>query len=762
MLKSILKWALGLVVVAVLAIVALGGYAAYRFNAGRPALEGQAQLAGADGPITIVRDQYGVPHIFASTEADLYRGLGYAHAQDRFFQMDATRRAMQGRLSELVGEATLALDARARIMGWAGVAQAQLAALSPEARAVIEAYTQGVNAQVRSEPPPPEYAVFFATPEPWTPVDSLTVSLAMTDTLTGGEYIERARARLEDVLTTEQIAEFLGAYPDFAPTSYASSDLTRALGATAMDTQLPGSNAWVVAGARTASGRPILANDPHLPLAAPGPFYLARLQGPDGPLIGASLPGAPNIVIGRTNTLAWGTTTHAVDAADDVILTPDMAVFESTETIRFRQYLFFTGSRTITVRRTSDGPVLDREWFDLEGLYEGQDIVLRTIADDPDNGVAEAVFQASKATSVEAYFAALAPWTAPPQNLVVADAAGNIGLISPGRFPARDAAGEWTSDIPQRLYSANPQAGFFATANNLQTPRDFAYPMPGGHDPYRVTRITDVLSADGAATLDSMTALQLDQRSLLAVRLLPVIAMATPQSEAGRMMQATLGAWDAVASRDGVEATLFAYWTRALGQALYADEIGTDRFRRFQGPREVFLDGVLTGALSPSWCDDVTTPDTDESCPATAGAALDAAALALIAERGAAQSGWAWGQAHSARFAHPLLANLPLIGDRFVTLTPFGGNATTVNVARNWHARADYHTVHAAGLRMIVDFADLNASRYMVTPGQSGNPNTSHYTDLAPLWAQGEYFEIRDDWGPANPPEGARMLQLNP
>jgi penicillin amidase len=424
--------------------------------------------------------------------------------------------------------------------------------------------------------------------------------------------------------------------------------------------------------------------------------------------------------------------------------------------------LFFQGARTINVRRTADGPVLDRDWFDLEGLYEGQEVVLRTIADDADNGVAEAVYQASKAATVEAYFAALAPWTAPPQNLVVADAAGSIGLISPGRFPARDEAGLWQGEIPERLYSANPQAGFFATANNLQTPRDFAYPMPGGHDPYRVTRITDVLSAERSATRESMAALQLDQRSMLAGRLLPVIAQAVPQTEGGRAMQARLGAWDGVARPDGVEATLFAYWTRALGQALYADEIGADNYARYQGPRDVFLDGVLTGALSPAWCDDVTSTDKSETCPETVGAALDQASAALVAERGADEAGWAWGAVHSARFAHPLLANLPWIGPRFVTLTPFGGNSSSVNVARNWHSRADYHTVHAAGLRMIVDFSDLNASLFMVTPGQSGNPNTAHYTDLAPLWGRGDYFEIRDDWAPEAAPEGARVLRLNP
>lgn len=762
MLKSFLKWILGVILILVLGAAGVAGYVAWRFNAPPPAIAGEARLPGADGPITIVRDRHGVPHIFADTEADLYRGLGFAHAQDRFFQMDATRRAMQGRLSELLGESTLPIDARARIMGWREAAQAQLAALSPEARAVLEAYAEGVNAQLALGPAPPEYALFFAKPEPWAPEDSLAVSLAMTDTLTGGAYMERTRERLAGVLTAEQIGEFLAAYPDFAPTSYRGQDLAAALATPTMETDAPGSNAWVVAGTRTATGRPLLANDPHLPLQAPGPFYLSRLQGPAGPLIGASLPGAPNIVIGRTNSLAWGTTTHAVDAEDDLILTPDMAVVETTETIRVRHWGVLMRTETITVRRTDLGPVLDRDWFDLEGLYEGEEVVLRTIADDPDNGVAEAVYQASKATSVEAYFAALAPWTAPPQNLVVADAQGHIGLISPGRFPQRSAEGEWEGEIPQRLLSADPADGFFATANNLQTPRDFPYPMPGGHDPYRVTRIAEVLQADESVTLADMQALQLDQQSVLALRLRSALAQGTPQSAEGQAMQGRLVAWDGVARGDAVEPTLFAYWTRAIGEKLYKDELGEDLFARFQGPRDVFIDGVLTGTLSAEWCNDVTTADVAETCAMTVGAAFDIAARALADERGSSESGWTWGDVHAARFAHPVLSRLPMIGEEFVVVTPFGGNSTTVNVARNWHDKAAYNTVHAAGLRMIIDFSDLDGSLFVVTPGQSGHPRSPHFGDLADLWGRGDYIQIRSDWGVDNAPADASVLRLRP
>lgn len=761
MIKTILKWAGALVLVVALGATGFVGFVAHRLGNSLPPLEGQAPIAGADGVIEIVRDRYGVPHIFATSDHDAARGLGFAHAQDRFFQMDATRRVMQGRLSELVGARTLALDAQARTMDWAGVAQAQYDALSPEAKAWVEAYAQGVNAALAVIPTPPEYALFFAKPEPWAPVDSVAASLAMTDQLTGGENIDRGRAMLGKVLTPEQVMQFMPGYPAFAPRSYAPQDTKAAL-APGLENDKPGSNAWVVSGARTGTGKPVLANDPHLPLGAPGPFYLSRLHGPRGAMIGASLPGAPAIVIGRTNVLAWGTTTHQIDAADDLPLTPQMNVTTTTALIKVRTLGLFHTTRKITIRRTPEGPVMDPKWFDLEEVYGDTPMVLRTIADDRDNGLTEAIFQAGRAANVDAYFEALKPWTAPPQNLVVADSAGNIGLISPARYPKRTADGAWDGEVPARILAKNPANGFFATANNLQTPADFPFPMPGGHDPYRVTRITDVLIADSAHNADRAAALQMDRVSVLAGRLKNPIAIAVPETRAGRTMQARLMAWDGVANPEAKEPTFFAYWTRALGLALYGDELGPELFEKFQGPRDAFLDAVLNGAAPAAWCDDVTSPATIETCPQIVGRALDAAAAMIRQDLGEDETKWTWGPAHSARFPHPLLAAAPFVGKDFVVTTPLGGNSTTVNVARNWHNRDDYQTVHAAGLRMIVDFADLESSRFMVAPGQSGHPRSPHYGDLAPLWAEGAYFEIRSDWAANAAPEGAKKFTLQP
>lgn len=759
-MKVLRLWLFGVLAAAAVLLAVLSGIALVRFNAPPPALEGQATIAGADGVIEIVRDAHGVPHIFATTEADLYRGLGFVHAQDRFFQMDATRRFMQGRLAELVGDLALQSDAQSRIIDWAGVAEAQYARLQPQTRALLDAYAAGVNAQLAIGPTPPEYALFFARPAPWRPLDSMAISLAITNQLSGGREFDSARRRLAARLSEQQIEEFLVGYPDWAPRSYPSAGAGAGeQAAPGSESERPGSNAWVVSGARSGTGMPILANDPHLPLAAPGPFHLARLQGPGGTLIGAALPGAPLIVIGRTDHIAWGLTTHQVDVEDELPLN-DLAVTEERVDIRVRTLGLFHRTVSFTARRTAEGPVLEPRWFDdLDGH---EPVVLRTIADDDDNLVAEAMVDAARARTVAEFFQAMAPWKAPLQNVVVADVQGNIGLVSPGRFPARDEAGRWIGEIPTPIRAANPAAGFLATANNLQTPADFPYPMPGSHDAYRIARIAEVLSGDRAHNADRAAALQLDRVSVLANRLRDAIASGAPQTEAGRAMRERLVSWDGVADPDRVEPTIFAYWTRAIGEALYADELGEELFEAAQGPRDAFIDAVLTGGLPASWCDDIDTANAQETCAETVGAALDAAAEALAEERGGDEENWRWGEAHAARFPHPVLSGLPLIGDDFTIEVPVGGNSSTVNVARNWHRNSGYNTVHAAGMRMIIDFADLDASRFAMAPGQSGHPRSPHYGDLAPLWAAGQYFEIRSDWTPANPPERARVWRLSP
>lgn len=762
-LRFVLALALGLVALC-------AAWLAWGFWGTRPVLVGGFAVEGASAQLSIVRDRYGAPHVFAATEEDVYFGLGFAHAQDRIFQMDLTRRAMQGRLSELVGSRALEADKRARMLGWTRAADTQLARLSPATRATLEAYTAGVNAAIRAGATSPEYFILLARPEPWRPQDTAAVWLAMTDLLTGGDDIDRAERRLSAVLTPAQIAEFLTPYPEWAARSFRPGELPfereraadPAPSASGLDGDRPGSNAWVVDGRKSGTGHPVLANDPHLGLAAPGPFYLARLTTPEGSVVGATLPGAPFVVIGHNGKIAWGTTTHPVDAADLRPLDPAAPFQTARETIRIRDHVFVWREETIETRWTADGPALDPQLFELE-QFGAQPMVLRTIADDPDNGIADAVAGIVKAQTVAAFFEATRVWVAPPQSLVVASVDGDIGLVSPGRFPARDEEGQWTADIPfeGRLEAMNPPEGWFGTGNNLMPPPSYPWSMQGRPDPYRVTRIAEVLGAQSPHGVAEAVALQGDEVSMLARRLKSAIEAATPQTPEGRQAQTVVRGWDGVSRGDRPEGAVFAYWLRALGPAIYGDELGPDLTKAFAGPRHDFLDRVLVGDLA-HWCDDVATDDAVEPCALVAGRAFDEAAKALAADHGDEPQRWRWGDIHQATFPNLVLSGLPLVGEAFTVRAPKGGDGTSVNVARNWHTQSGFETRHAAGMRIVADLGDLDATLYQVAPGQSGHAGSPHYRDLAPLWARNEGFQIRTDWTPAAPPDGARTLSLRP
>ncbi len=759
----------GLVAAVGIALAVLGvAWLTAQFQGNGPKISGNVTVSGASAPVRIVRDEHGVPHIFAATQADVYFGLGFAQAQDRIFQMDLTRRLMQGRLSELVGPRAKELDARARILGWSRTADAQLKALPPELRATLDAYSAGVNAAIAAGATSPEYAVLLSRPKAWRPEDSLAAALAMTDQLTGGDDIERAQHGLAARLSPEKIAEFLTGYPSWAPRTYRTGELpferekpAAPSGAT-LENQRPGSNTWVVSGARSGTGKPVLANDPHLPLGAPGPFYLVHLDLPDGPQVGATLPGAPFVVIGHNAVLAWGTTTHQIDAADILPVPSGAAVQKRSETIRMRSWGVFWRAFTLETQWTQDGPILDPVYFELKGFPAGPKL-LRTIADDADNRLAESVFAMSKARSVDEFFAATRGWVAPPQTLSVASVSGDIGMISPGRFPLRGADGQWNGAIPAqgRLEGKNPVEGWFATANNLMPPSQYPFATPGSHDAFRVARISEVLAKDGAHAPDHARALQGDEFSVLAQRLHSLISAALPQTDSGRAAQTQLINWDSVMRQDSVEATLYSYWLRALGPSLYGDELGPELTRTFSGPRNAFLDRALAEDLG-KWCDDISTAQSVETCPEIAGRALDAAAASLAKARGPDPVNWKWGDVHAAVFANRILSGLPVIGKRFTIRVPKGGDGTSVNVARNFYDAEGFETTHAAGMRMVADLGDLNATLFQNAPGQSGHPASKHYRDLALLWSANTGFEIRSDWRPDAPPAGASILVLTP
>ncbi|WP_417491704.1 penicillin acylase family protein [Maricaulis sp.] len=772
MIKSVLRYGgitLG-IILAILIVFAL--VFANRLYASLPQTTGTLGLAGLEAPADIVRDGHGVPHIFAANSHDAYFALGTAHAQDRMWQMEITRRAIRGRLSEILGPDALDTDIFFRTMGLATAAEESVSNLPADVQDALQAYSDGVNAIITAPGyvAPPEYQILMTAPQPWTPADTVTVFKAIALDLFGNAFEEPDRAALEAVLGAERTEEFIGRYPADAPRSLSMADLGLGDAPAPPATESPapavgpedpgrdGSNNWVVAASRTTTGAPILANDPHLGLSAPDIWYLARVTTPAGSTVGATLPGTPFVTLGRNDHIAWGFTNTGPDVGDLHPATEADVTGSREETIQVR----FGSDVTITRRETATGPVLDPEHFDYP-LPDGADFfALQWMLDEPDDTTPGVGMAISGGRDWDDFVDAVRSFVAPQQNMVFAATNGDIGFYAPARIPVRDADGSWVSTIPFDAlpHTRNPERGFIATANNMIVPDDYPYYLTNEwYGVSRIRRIYHGIEAQPRHDLDSLQALQTDTVSDMALRILPVLRTAEPLTSAGREALALLADWNGDMAVDRPEPLIYAAWMVELQRRVYADELGTE-FNRWYADRRVFMMDVLTGDLA-GWCDNVLTDDV-ETCHELLGASLDDAIANTAAAQGRDIAAWRWGDVHYARSDHTPFSSFPVLKDWFTITTPVPGDGSTVNVAPFSFRRPGYAVTHGASYRSLYDLSDLDNSRFMITTGQSGNVMSRHYDDLAPLWGRGEYFQVRTDWTPDTMPEGAEHLQLQP
>jgi penicillin G amidase len=755
---------------ALIVAVAGGGYLWLRQSL--PQVDGEIVVAGLERPVSIVRDRWAIPHIEAASLLDATFALGFVHAQDRLFQMEFRRRLGAGRLAEVVGAAALPTDRFMRTLGLYRRAEASIAHLGPETAAWLEAYAAGVNAYLdgRSGPLPPEFLILrHGRVEPWRPADSLVWLRLMMLDLGANHRDELLRARLARRLSDAQIADVWPDYPGDAPITLV--ELARRLPweelAAALPSEPPaaaGSNAWVVSGSRTAGGFPLLANDPHLGLQAPGVWYLAHLKTPEIELAGASMAGVPGIVIGHNGTIAWGLTNTGADVQDLFVerLDPDdptrylipggTAAFETRdEVIRIDD----APAVTLTVRETRHGPVISDLLPDAGRLFPGGTVLaLAWTALAEDDLAAGGLLKIGQARDWEQFVGALRDVGAPIQNIHYADAAGHIGLIAPGRVPIRrdgdgrwpvpgwTGAYDWTGWVPFEALprTLDPPDGVLFNANNRVVPEDYPYLLTADWEaPYRARRLARLLDRSGFGVGD-FAAIQADELSLLAQDLLPIMLAAEPSGPETAQAMARLEAWDRVMRPDAAEPLLFAAWYRELSRLVYADELG-DLFDGFWRVRPQFMSRILTDRQI--WCDDIGT-DPVETCAQRAAAALEAALADLSARLGDDADRWRWGEAHRARMVHPIFEDLPVLGPLFEIEVATGGDSVTVNVGHfsPRDQRRPFASTHAATYRAIYDLADLGRSRFITATGQSGNPLSPHYRDLTALWAAGQGIPI--------------------
>jgi len=796
-MKRVLKWlSIGVVGLLGLALAAASlGYAYLRNTV--PSPSGMLEMAGLSTPVEVVRDREGVPHIFAKTIDDLYAGLGFVHAQDRLWQMELQRRSGQGRLSEIFGEATFPADVYLRTLGLYGHAERSLAALPAEVTRALEAYARGVNAYLNRrlgwlEPRlPPEFVLLRHRPEPWRAADSAVIVKLMALQLSTNMNREILRLALAaEGLGPDEIEDLLP--PDAADTPPPLPKLAelyplmraegteRRAGIPDLLAGLIGtgaSNNWVVSGTRTKSGKPLLANDPHLRLTAPSTFYLAHLalEQPDAEvanIVGGSIPGMPMIVLGRGDQLAWGFTNTGADVQDIFIekvnpdngreyLTPDgWRAFEVEE-----MAIALRGGevRKVERRRTRHGPVLPGFLRNLEGLVgAGHVAALQwTALSDDDTTIAAGMFDPGL-KSVEAYMARMALYVAPMQSIVIADKSGNIGMIAPGRVPVRDpgnkvsgrapvpgwnAVYDWKGYIPFKELPrvTDPNVGGIGTSNARMVDPDYPHLLTWDWDPaFRQQRIKELIFDRDRHDMGSMRAAQTDVLSLAVARLQPLmIAAAQASGSVDNAILDELTTWDANMRADRPEPLIFTAWMREAVKAIFSDDLGPAFDRYFDYRAEVLIRLLEGRASSRDWCDDRATPGR-ESCGAVLAAALNRALAELRARYGPDRTKWRWGPAHRALSEHRPFGAVPLLGRWFNIEVDSGGGNYTLN-----RGQAEFDTKppsfanrHAASLRLIYDLADLDRSLFMAPTGQSGNPLSPFYRSFAVRWSKGEYIEI--------------------
>jgi penicillin amidase len=770
-------------------LVAIAAGALYLYvRQALPTVNGTLNAPGLAAPVDIVRDRAGVPHITAQTPDDALYALGFVHAQDRLWQMEMNRRIGSGRLSEVVGNnpRTIEADKFLRTLGVRYRAERSLQYLSDDTKRLLAAYARGVNGFLaqRTGPLPPEFLIMGVVPEPWTPVDSLVWVKMMAWDLSGNWRTELERLRLSTILSPDQMQDFFPPYPGDKPVRlpdlkqlYQFADaagLRDALGRLAElgpdEPQVEGigSNNWVIDGSRTATGKPLLANDPHLGLSAPALWYFAHMSAPGLEVMGATLPGVPAVVLGRNKRIAWGFTNTGPDTQDLFLekidpTDPGKYITPSGPQpfVTRQEVIKVKGADPIamTVRETRHGPIisdaLDLAREALGNQDKGYALAFQWTALMDEDRTADAAMGLAQAMNWDQFVMAVQRFDNPQQNMVYADVDGNIGYIAPARVPIRkpendlkglapapgwDARYDWAGFIPFEGLpkSYNPASHAIITANHKVVTDDYPYFLTTEWaEPYRAERIAELIAARQVHSVESFRQIQGDVRSGMIRDLLPAM-LAVPQTDnAARQALALLAPWDGTAAADRPEALIFWAWYRQFTRLVSEAKFGP-AYEAFWQPRPRFTKALLTDkAVAARWC-----PAAD--CTGLARQALELGLAELRKLQGDEMSRWRWGEAHYAKSTHMPFSNVAGLREIFEIRVPTGGDTYTVNVGRNRmnDREAPFASVHAASLRAIYDLADLDRSLFMHSTGQSGNPMSPRYADLAGPWAEVDYLPM--------------------
>ncbi len=729
-------------------------------------VDGEIDLAGLQNEVTVVTDEQGVPHISATTEHDLYMAQGYVQAQQRIFQMEMSRRQASGTLSEIVGTAAVDNDKYFRTLGLRRAAEKSYELYTDESKAVLQSFADGVNAYIKEATEenslPIEFTLMGSKPAEWTPLDSLTIGKYMAFDLGGHWESQAFNHYLLETFEEEKALELFPAYPKDKPTIIGEGelDIASSFEKAVIPHTFNGSNNWVVSGDKTASGMPLLADDPHLGLATPSIWIQMHLQAEEMNVSGVIFAGVPGIILGHNEDIAWGVTNTGPDVQqlyvekrspenDTAFLYEDS--WEEANVIE--EPIKVKDEETIDydVIETRHGPIISEFAEDT-----GKDTVLslRWTALDATTEL-EAILSINKAADWEQFETGLEKFLAPAQNFVFADKYGTIAYKANGNIPIYEngedallplagweAENEWKGFIPfdELPRVVNPEKGYIATANNKITGDSYPYHISNvWAQPYRYERISEVLEAGTNLTAEDMMALQMDIKNLRAREFVPLFAetlSGTDLTDTEQQAIQLLRKWDYEDDVESSQALLYHHWMEEIENRLYKD-IPRNMMGMFSGKGQT-TDELLRTALrgdTSIWVEE------EGGIEGLLGETFSKTIEKLQEEYGDAINEWRWGDYHQIQFVHPLSGINPVLAFFFNNEKPMevGGSSVTPMAAS--YEKKTGMVDHGASWRFVIDSNDMEKGYHIVGPGQSGHFKSDWYDDQLEDWVYGNYHE---------------------
>ncbi|MBL7996652.1 penicillin acylase family protein [bacterium] len=815
--KKRIVWGIIMFIGILLIGIVVTGY--FLIMGSQPQVKGEIRLYGLKSDVKIIRDSFSVPHIVAANENDLMFAAGYAQAQDRLWQMDFLRRVSEGCLSEVLGSRTLSADKALRTIGFARTAKMITDSLDERTRALLQSYADGVNMFIHSNQDnyPIEFVLLGFSPRDWKIENSVGIARLMAWQLSMGWYVDVTYDKILDSVGFQKTQDILPQFPNDAPVIVKdppSGILMSTMPKTAAEGRYDmnafvsnrghhysgildefvnanlfvkdligstgftiGSNNWVVSGARSISGKPILANDPHLGHGVPSTWYEMHLKADGWDVTGFALPGSPFVVIGNNRDIAWGVTNVMCDDADfykekikDSLYLIDgkwEKLKWTTEEIAIKDSI----SVVFSIPFTHRGPIVNGIYDISNDLTDA--VSVRWLGHDA-SGEVTAFWKMNVARDWPEFREASKTYKVPGLNVVYADKDGNIGYQCMSGIPIRRSGNgiammdgttmlnDWNGTVLFEYlpYSFNPDGGYLASANNKISGTWASYFVSNYWEhPSRIKRIDQYLSAKAKFSVEDFQVLQKDHYSFHAKEVVPYILeackddslfMYTGSKDAVnyqyRESYLFLKHWDLKMAHDSRGAAIFNVFFQKLLTHLYKDELGESLFESF-----IKLSNIPTRVTSQLlinksslWWDDVRTKEIENRDEIIRKSLRDA--VDLLSERlGREPGGWTWGKLHSLTFEHPLGKQKPLDYLFNVGTYAMGGNTTTVNNTEYHYSDPQFKTLLGASMRRIVSMNDPSHPLTILTLGQSGQPYSDHYYDQTKLWLNGQYKKVTMD-----------------